>query len=159
MMPGNTTDRINGLSYVTVFVDQWLEMVNERLNPFNEEITAQDVSILTRGSDRRLFVTDGNWRGNASWGQTQSAGGSTPSAGANTSTTPPPSTEDNQPEADEPPNEYDPTDPADIEPPLTEQPELPSEELGEIPPQLPELNPETPPTPEPPPDEYADQAA
>ena len=68
MMPGNISDSVGGNSYVTIYVDEWLELVNSTFNPFDFEIKAGDVSILTRGPDRRLFVTDGNRQGNASWG-------------------------------------------------------------------------------------------
>jgi len=85
-MPGNYNDSINGLSYVTIFIDEWLEMINEKLNPFSEDITRQDVSILTRegGRGSRLIVTDGNFAGNASWGQPGGGGG----ASSGTTTTP-----------------------------------------------------------------------
>ena len=66
-MPG-TMDSVGVQSYITLHVDDWLEIVNTRLSPLNREITSDDVSILTRGADRRLFVTDGNWRGNSNWG-------------------------------------------------------------------------------------------
>ena len=65
---GDYGDYVGDVSYVTIYVNQWLEMINEKLNPFFEEITLDNVSILTRGSDRLLFVTDGNKRGDASWG-------------------------------------------------------------------------------------------
>jgi len=58
----------NRTSYVGVLVDEWLEVVNEKLSPLNREITADDVSILARDANRRLFVTDGEWRGNTGWG-------------------------------------------------------------------------------------------
>ena len=66
MMPG-AIDTARGNSYITVQVDEWLELINERFNPFDREITVYDVSILTRGPDRRLMVTDGNWLGNTNW--------------------------------------------------------------------------------------------
>ncbi|MCL2365485.1 MAG: LCP family protein [Oscillospiraceae bacterium] len=69
MMPGNIYDHIAGLSYVTIFVDEWLEMVNTYLNPFSEEIMPTDVSIITRGPGRRLFVTDDHFAANPNWGQ------------------------------------------------------------------------------------------
>ena len=68
IVPGNYMDSVGGDSYVTIYVDQWLEIVNEKLNPFPDEITADDVSILTRGPDGYLYVTDGNRLGSASWG-------------------------------------------------------------------------------------------
>jgi len=67
-MPGNIADSVGRMSYVTIFVDEWLELVNDVLNPFHDDFTPEDVSILTRGANRRLYVTDGNWRGDANWG-------------------------------------------------------------------------------------------
>jgi len=61
-------DSARGLSYVAVIVDEWLEIVNTKISPLDQEITSDDVSILTRGPDRRLYVTDGNWKGDSSWG-------------------------------------------------------------------------------------------
>jgi len=61
-------DSVGGVSYVTILVDEWLEILNDRINPFSEDKTAEDLSILTRGADRRLMVTDGNWAGNSNWG-------------------------------------------------------------------------------------------
>jgi len=76
MMPGEF-EIIRSNFYITVQVDPWLELVNERLSPLNREITINDVSILTRGSDRLLYVTDGNWLGDSSWGAS-SRGSSNP---------------------------------------------------------------------------------
>ena len=67
MMPG-AIDTIRGNSYITILVPEWLELINEKFNPFSRDITINDVSILTRGSDRRLYVTDGNWQGSSTWG-------------------------------------------------------------------------------------------
>lgn len=66
-MPG-TFESIRGNFYISILLEPWLEMVNERLNPWNVEITPIAVSILTRGPDRRLYVTDGNWAGTDTWG-------------------------------------------------------------------------------------------
>ncbi|MCL2249026.1 MAG: LCP family protein [Oscillospiraceae bacterium] len=60
--------RVRGGSYQALVLDEWMEIVNTRLNPLTREITTDDVSILTRGSDNRLFVTDGNWQGSSNWG-------------------------------------------------------------------------------------------
>ena len=60
--------RVRGGSYQALLLDEWMEIVNTRLSPLTREITADDVSILTRGSDNRLFVTDGNWQGSSNWG-------------------------------------------------------------------------------------------
>ena len=76
MMPGEF-ETLRGNFYITVQLDPWLELVNEKISPLLWEITAEDVSILTRGADRLLYVTDGNWQGDSSWGGT-SRGSSNP---------------------------------------------------------------------------------
>jgi len=83
MMPG-AIDSARGNSYITILVDEWLELINEKFNPFNRDITVHDVSILTRGPDRRLMVTDGNWQGNTNWAA-GSLGPSNPSLTTDTS--------------------------------------------------------------------------
>ncbi|MCL2227017.1 MAG: LCP family protein [Oscillospiraceae bacterium] len=70
IVPANGNDFVGNRSYVTIFLDEWLELLNDRLNPFSYDKTAEDLSILTRGPDRRLFVTDGNWAGDPNWGAT-----------------------------------------------------------------------------------------
>ena len=67
-MPGNYEDYVGPESYVTIYVDEWIEMVNNILNPFYDNVIFEDLSILTRGADRRLYVTDGNYAYNQSWG-------------------------------------------------------------------------------------------
>jgi len=67
-VPANSMDFVGRQGYVTIYVDEWLEMLNERLNPFFNDKTPEDLSILTRGPDRKLYVTDGNWAGDPNWG-------------------------------------------------------------------------------------------
>jgi LCP family protein required for cell wall assembly len=83
MMPG-AIDSVGRQSYITVLTDEWLEVINSKLNPFDRDIVYEDLSILTRGSDRRLYVTDGNWQGDSSWGS-GSVGASNPSLTTDTS--------------------------------------------------------------------------
>jgi len=47
-LPGDYADSIGGFSYVSLYLDEWLEMVNTYLNPWNEDVTTQNVNILTR---------------------------------------------------------------------------------------------------------------
>jgi len=89
VLPGNTLDSVAGTSYVTVYVDEWLEIVNTQLSPFSAEITPSDVSILTRGANNKFIVTDGNWIASQNWGAgsrgpSQSGGGTSSSTGSNT---------------------------------------------------------------------------
>ncbi|MCL2662458.1 MAG: LCP family protein [Oscillospiraceae bacterium] len=83
MMPG-AIDSVGRQSYITVHVNEWLEVINSRINPFDRDIEFDDLSVLTRGADRRLYVTDGNWLGSSSWGS-NSLGESNPSLTTDTS--------------------------------------------------------------------------
>jgi len=67
MMPGEF-ETLRGNFYISVQLEPWLELINEKISPLTREITETDVSILTRGPDRRLYVTDGNWLGDSNWG-------------------------------------------------------------------------------------------
>ena len=68
VLPGDNLDNVGGQSYVTIYVEEWLEIVNTKLSPLYIDITETDVSILTRGTDRKLYVTDGNWVADPNWG-------------------------------------------------------------------------------------------
>lgn len=58
-MPGNTQGSINGGSYVFIYVDEWLEMVNEYLNPFYIDVTEYNVSIKTSTNGTSFTYTAG----------------------------------------------------------------------------------------------------
>ena len=66
-MPG-VFESIRGNFYISVLLDEWLEMINTRLNPNELDVTRETVSILTRNENGELFVTDGNWAGSDTWG-------------------------------------------------------------------------------------------
>jgi len=83
-MPVNPQESINGAAYCSIYLNEWLEMVNTMINPLSKDITATDVSIITRGADRKLYVTDGNWQGDPSWGASSRGSGS-PSSGTGSS--------------------------------------------------------------------------
>ena len=67
-MPGNYGDMVDEISFVSIKVDEWLELINTKLNPFDEPITMNEVSILTRDGDGYLYSTDGYYAGDPSWG-------------------------------------------------------------------------------------------
>lgn len=67
-LPGNYGDYVDGTSYVSIYVDEWLEMINEHLNPFDYDITINDVDILTRNANGSIYATSGTRKGSASWG-------------------------------------------------------------------------------------------
>ena len=81
-VPANNMDFVGRQGYVTIYIDEWLEMLNERLNPFSNDKTPEDLSILTRGPDRKLYVTDGNWAGDPNWGSSSRGPNPNPSTGS-----------------------------------------------------------------------------
>ena len=68
-VPGKYDDYVNKVSYVTITVNEWLDMINEYLNPYDQPITEENLSIYTRDESGRLYVTDGNYEGDSSWGR------------------------------------------------------------------------------------------
>lgn len=67
-IPADYWDSINGTSYVTIYEDEWLQLINEKLNPYKEDIALSDLSILTRDDDEKLYSTNGVYAGKKSWG-------------------------------------------------------------------------------------------
>ncbi|MBR6258851.1 MAG: LCP family protein, partial [Oscillospiraceae bacterium] len=47
-LPANYWDSVYGASYVTIYVDEWVDMVNEYLNPYKDDVEVSDLNILTR---------------------------------------------------------------------------------------------------------------
>jgi LCP family protein required for cell wall assembly len=68
IMPGNYWDSVNNVSYVTINVDEWLNLINTYINPWRTDKTLDNFSIFTRDSNGKLYVTDGNREADASWG-------------------------------------------------------------------------------------------
>ena len=90
-LPANYGDSVNRLSYVTIYVDEWLEMINEYLNPFDQDITLSNLNILTRDPNTgRIYSTSGVYAGNSSWGNSgsssSSSGGSSSSSSSSSGT-------------------------------------------------------------------------
>ncbi len=58
-----TDDTIRGLSYTVVLPEEWLAMVNERLNPYTEDIQAGDLDLVYRenGAYRATGELAGAW--------------------------------------------------------------------------------------------------
>jgi LCP family protein required for cell wall assembly len=62
-MPSNYNDMIGGFSYGTILVDEWLQMLNENLNPYDQPITLEDVDLIYRDEEGTLCATSGEIRG------------------------------------------------------------------------------------------------
>lgn len=61
-MPGNPDIFLYKISYVSPYIDEWLEMVNEYLNPFTVEITTSNVDMLSFDGNN-FYATMGRIRG------------------------------------------------------------------------------------------------
>ena len=46
-LPYSATPLINGVSFVSIDTTRWLELVNEKLNPYKDDVTLNNVNILT----------------------------------------------------------------------------------------------------------------
>ena len=46
-IPSTNTCDIGGISYVSIDVNSWLDIVNEQLNPYQDDVTVSNVNILT----------------------------------------------------------------------------------------------------------------
>lgn len=71
-IPANYYDSVNKISYVTIYVDEWLELLNDSLNPYDKDITAANLNILTRSSSGSLYATSGVRAGSSTWGNSSS---------------------------------------------------------------------------------------
>jgi len=84
-LPGNTVDSVKGTGYVTIYVDQWLEIIRDKLH---HDVAESQLGLLTRNSSGYLYVTNGNWVGSAwsSYSSGSGSGGSTSTPTPNSST-------------------------------------------------------------------------
>lgn len=66
-LPSEVNDTVKGLSYGTVYVDDWIEMINAYLNPYNVDITVDNVNLLSRPN-----IKDPN---RSNWGEVYATSG------------------------------------------------------------------------------------
>ena len=65
--PGNYGGEMNGLSYVFLYLDEWLTYVNDYLNPFNDAITVDNLDIIYSAPNGAVTATTGSIRGSDRW--------------------------------------------------------------------------------------------
>ena len=65
--PGNYGGEMNGLSYVFLYLDEWLTYVNDYLNPFNDAITVDNLDIIYNAPNGAVTATTGSIRGSDRW--------------------------------------------------------------------------------------------
>ena len=64
-IPANYNDAIKGLSYVSIYVDEWITMISEKLNPYDQPVTTSNVNILTHSTTSGFYSTTGTIAGGA----------------------------------------------------------------------------------------------
>lgn len=83
-LPGNYGDSVHQgsyyVSYVTIYVDEWLDIINDYLNPFNDPIMVNDLNLLTRDENGKLYATSGIREGSSSWGSSSGSSSSSSSS-------------------------------------------------------------------------------
>ena len=58
-LPGNYGDSVKGLSYVSINIEEWLQMVNDCLNPYDQDVTEANVNILVHSYTTGFYSTTG----------------------------------------------------------------------------------------------------
>lgn len=58
-LPADYNDFAFGMACCVVKLDEWLEMINTKLNPYKEEITKDVLNVLTRDESGNLYSTSG----------------------------------------------------------------------------------------------------
>lgn len=66
-IPADYGGEVNGMSYVVIYLDAWLTEINDNLNPYTTDITAENVDVIYRSSSGNLTSTTGVIRGNDRW--------------------------------------------------------------------------------------------
>ena len=66
-IPANTNDAIKGLSYCSIYVNEWLEEVNAHLNPYDNcrAVTTANVNNLNALMSSGFYSTTGTIAGGA----------------------------------------------------------------------------------------------
>jgi LCP family protein required for cell wall assembly len=62
-MPSDPSVLVKGFSYGFIYVDEWIEIVNNYINPFDKEITLEDVNLITRDEKGNVYATAGDIAG------------------------------------------------------------------------------------------------
>ena len=62
-LPCKYNDMINGFAYCTILPEEWLEMLNEYLNVYDQPMELEDVDIIYRDENGDLAASSGEIRG------------------------------------------------------------------------------------------------
>ena len=66
-IPANYGGEVHGMSYVIIYLNQWLDYLNAYLDPFDEPITTSNLDLIYANDNGNLTSTTGTIRGNDRW--------------------------------------------------------------------------------------------
>lgn len=61
-MPGNTFGSIFGMSYVFPYIDEWIDLVNEKINPWETKVGVDNINMVTY-ENGNFYSTTGELKG------------------------------------------------------------------------------------------------
>ena len=61
-LPADTTGSIFGVSYVFPYIDEWIELVNDKINPWQNKIDVSNINMVTY-SNGNFYSTTGELKG------------------------------------------------------------------------------------------------
>ncbi|MDY3078754.1 MAG: LCP family protein [Oscillospiraceae bacterium] len=79
-LPGDTSGSIFGLSYVYPYIDEWLELVNDKINPWEKKVDIENVNMVTYANGN-FYSTTGELKGGVTSFMHYEAGTSVAGAG------------------------------------------------------------------------------
>lgn len=62
-LPSNYNDSIKGFAYGTTLVDEWLQLLNEHFNVYDQPLTEADIDVISRDESGELYATSGEING------------------------------------------------------------------------------------------------
>ena len=66
-IPANYNGSKGGMSYVFIYLDEWLDYVNTYLNPYTSDVTADNVDIIYEDANGNVTATTGTIAGSNRW--------------------------------------------------------------------------------------------
>lgn len=79
-LPGDTSGSIFGMSYVYPYIDEWIELVNDKINPWEKKVGISNVDMVTY-SNGNFYSTTGELKGGVTSFMFYEAGKSVAGAG------------------------------------------------------------------------------
>ena len=79
-LPADTSGSIFGMSYVYPYIDEWIELVNDKINPWEKKVDVSNINMVTY-SNGNFYSTTGELKGGVTSFMFYEAGTSVAGAG------------------------------------------------------------------------------